>query len=250
MADTRTVGEILRAGRLARGKSARDIGAKLDRSKATIKSWERDESDPDPDDLERLIGYYHLDPLEVAAAQAAAGFDDLPAEPVHASSAVPAEAPEAPGEPTAPDPLESRTGDIVVVAGVDDASPTGAEADVGADAETSAQPQVPGVDEAERVDTDATPVTPIVPAEPDPQGISTTPAEPRHRRGFFAAVRDPERPWLGYIRAFLTIVVLVGLAWLFMWAIRELFAAVGELRGSDSSEVQAWLGMLLIRTPG
>lgn len=247
MADTRTVGEILRAGRLARGKSAREIGAKLDRSKATIKSWERDESDPDPDDLERLIGYYHLDPLEVAASRAAAEFDDLPAEPAHDSSAEPVETPDA------PDPLESRTGDIVVVAGVDDASPTGAEAGVDADAETSARPLAPGLGEAERVDTDATPVTPIVPAEPDPQGVSTSPAapaEPRRRRGFFAAIRDPERPWLGYIRAFLTIVVLVGLAWLFMWAIRELFAAVGELRGSDSSEVEAWFGMLLIRMPG
>ena len=40
---------------------------------------------------------------------------------------------------------------------------------------------------------------------------------------------DPTNPWLGYLRAALTVVVLIVLAWIFVWALAELFDAVGEI---------------------
>jgi transcriptional regulator with XRE-family HTH domain len=40
---------------------------------------------------------------------------------------------------------------------------------------------------------------------------------------------DPEKPWLGYLRALLTIVTLGLLAWLLLWAAAGLVDAVGEI---------------------
>jgi hypothetical protein len=40
---------------------------------------------------------------------------------------------------------------------------------------------------------------------------------------------DPAQPWLGYLRATLTIVVLFVLAWILVWALAELMGAVGEI---------------------
>ena len=42
-------------------------------------------------------------------------------------------------------------------------------------------------------------------------------------------IRDPDRPWLGYIRAVLTIAVLAGLGWILLWAIPEFLDAFGEV---------------------
>jgi len=40
---------------------------------------------------------------------------------------------------------------------------------------------------------------------------------------------DPEKPWLGYLRALLTIVTLGLLAWLLLWALGGLVDAVGSI---------------------
>jgi hypothetical protein len=50
-------------------------------------------------------------------------------------------------------------------------------------------------------------------------------------------LRDPDRPWLGYIRAALTLVVLGGLLWVLLWAVPEFFDAFSEMWDSlwDSS---------------
>ena len=63
-------------------------------------------------------------------------------------------------------------------------------------------------------------VTGVAPAtEPAPTGV----------RGWFAELYDPTNPWLGYLRAALTVVVLIVLAWILVWALAELFDAVGEI---------------------
>jgi transcriptional regulator with XRE-family HTH domain len=56
-------------------------------------------------------------------------------------------------------------------------------------------------------------------AEPEPAGI----------KGWLAELYDPENPWLGYLRATLTVIVLIILAWILVWALAELFGAVGEI---------------------
>jgi len=63
-------------------------------------------------------------------------------------------------------------------------------------------------------------VTGVVAAnEPAPTGV----------RGWFAELYDPTNPWLGYLRAALTIIVLIVLAWILVWALAGLFNAVGEI---------------------
>ena len=56
-------------------------------------------------------------------------------------------------------------------------------------------------------------------AEPEPAGI----------KGWLAELYDPANPWLGYLRATLTVIVLIILAWILVWALAELFGAVGEI---------------------
>jgi len=47
--------------------------------------------------------------------------------------------------------------------------------------------------------------------------------------GLMARFRDPGRPWLGYVRAGLTVVVLLLLGWVLIWALGGLVDAVGEI---------------------
>jgi transcriptional regulator with XRE-family HTH domain len=259
MTDPGTIGEVLRAGRLTHGMSLREVGTELDRSKSSIKSWERNESEPTADELELLIELYDLDRDDVAAARATP-------EAVPEPAKVPPE-PEFADEPSAPSDetaIEDRTderdteladpatGDLVVAAGAAPEAPIAAELDVDAEADTVAHQVVPGGDETSRGDPDELPVPPnVARGAPDAQAITGTtpvassmPAAPR--RGVLATIRDPERPWLGYIRAFLTIVVLAALGWVLVWALREMFAALGELRGADPEGVEAWLGLLFM----
>ena len=63
-------------------------------------------------------------------------------------------------------------------------------------------------------------ITGVVPAtEPDATGL----------RGWFSTLYDPANPWLGYLRAALTVVILLVLAGLLVWALTGLFEAVGEV---------------------
>ena len=56
-------------------------------------------------------------------------------------------------------------------------------------------------------------------AEPAPKGV----------KDWFAELYDPANPWLGYLRAALTVIVLIVLAWILVWGLAELFGAVGEI---------------------
>ena len=56
-------------------------------------------------------------------------------------------------------------------------------------------------------------------SEPAPTGI----------KSWFAELYNPANPWLGYLRAALTVVVLIVLAWILVWALAGLFGAVGEI---------------------
>ncbi|MEN8114022.1 MAG: helix-turn-helix transcriptional regulator [Actinomycetota bacterium] len=49
------------------------------------------------------------------------------------------------------------------------------------------------------------------------------------RRGLLAEIRDPSKPWLGYIRATLTVALLIILAWVLIWAAGNLAGAVGDI---------------------
>jgi hypothetical protein len=53
--------------------------------------------------------------------------------------------------------------------------------------------------------------------------------------GRFERLFDPGRPWLGYTRAALTVVTLLLLGWLLIWAVGGLADAVGEIWETLSS---------------
>ena len=99
------------------------------------------------------------------------------------------------------------------------------------------------LDEAETVALAAAPL-PVVPVPPhagessDPtratsaSATSTTPqATPPSSGsgGWLASLRDPEKPWLGYLRAVLTIVGLLLMVWALIWALEGFLDAFGDV---------------------
>jgi transcriptional regulator with XRE-family HTH domain len=295
MAKPQSLGQVLRAGRLSRGFSARELAEKLDRSRASIRSWERDETEPPPDDIERLVELLELDPADLNHAgpsldedvdgsidedsSPSEGRGDGPASEEHASvdgGGADDESDAESEETAAASPLASITtgdasnasGDVEMATGDLDAGAVGDDDDdAGPEAIAEVEPDSgvenmldPGVVVDAEADTVAHPMVPVPSrrtADPDSAqssrdglsgagtATSAVQAAPEKRRGFFAAIRDPERPWLGYIRAFLTIVVLAVLGWAFVWALRELFAAIGDLRGTDSEGVETLVLLLM-----
>ena len=70
-------------------------------------------------------------------------------------------------------------------------------------------------------------VTGVIPVtEPEPTGI----------QGWWKTLYDPANPWLGYLRAALTVIILLILAWLLVWALAGLFDSVGEVWDSMWAE--------------
>ena len=87
--------------------------------------------------------------------------------------------------------------------------------------------QPPLNDSAQATQAGVSRITGVVPVtEPEETGM----------RGWFSALYDPANPWLGYLRAALTVVILLILAWLLVWALAGLFEAVGEVWDSMWAE--------------
>ncbi|MFV9671956.1 MAG: helix-turn-helix domain-containing protein [Acidimicrobiia bacterium] len=119
------------------------------------------------------------------------------------------------------------------------------ERDQGVPAETVVQELVVvlNLDQAELTALAAAP-PPVVAAAPqseDPSDAtratsasvtSTVPSTVQSSGGISAwlsSLRDPEKPWLGYLRATLTIVVMLVLAWVLIWALRGFVGAFGDV---------------------
>lgn len=47
--------------------------------------------------------------------------------------------------------------------------------------------------------------------------------------GWLSSLRDPDKPWLGYLRATLTVIVLLALAWVLLWALGGFLDAFGDV---------------------
>jgi uncharacterized protein involved in cysteine biosynthesis len=60
-------------------------------------------------------------------------------------------------------------------------------------------------------------------------GVAITEPGPTGLKGWLAELYNPANPWLGYLRAALTVIVLIILAWMLVWALAELSGAVGEI---------------------
>ena len=99
------------------------------------------------------------------------------------------------------------------------------------------------LDEAEVSALAAAPL-PVVSAAPDPgapsdatratfasatNGIPQAAPASEGTSGWLAPLRDPDQPWLGYLRAALTVVVLLVLAWVLIWALGGFLEAFGDV---------------------
>ena len=91
---------------------------------------------------------------------------------------------------------------------------------------------------AEPSEPQATPAQPRTVAPPAPiWPTASVPVEVVSQdQTLLQTIRDPDNPWLGYIRAALTIAVLAGLGWVLLWAIPEFLDAFGEVWDSLSQE--------------
>ena len=119
------------------------------------------------------------------------------------------------------------------------------ERDQGVPAETVVQELIVVLDleESETVALAAAPlpIAPDVPRSPEPsdatratsvaatstssQAVSSSGGS----SGWLSSLRDPDKPWLGYIRASLTVVTLLILAWVLVWALRGFLEVYGEI---------------------
>ena len=73
--------------------------------------------------------------------------------------------------------------------------------------------------------SDATKATSAATTSTSSQAVSPTGGS----NGWLSSLRDPDKPWLGYLRATLTVVTLLILAWVFVWALRGFLDTYGEI---------------------
>ena len=201
MSDPKTFGRALREARLAKGMSMGQLATSVERSTASVRRWEKDEGVPAKGIIDELAAVLDLSDADVAliAREPAHGETPFvapaPATPAPATPAPatppPATPPSATPAPATPPPAPPPR--------ATPAPPSGAS-----QATQAAGSRVTGG---------------VAAAEPAPSGI----------KGWFAELYNPANPWLGYLRAALTIVVLVVLAWILVWALAGLFSEVSEI---------------------
>jgi len=178
------------------------LAAAVDRSTASVRRWERDDGLPTPEVIDTLTIRLGLDPEKVAVAVGAARGDEASTVGEAADSA----------HVESGDPI-----DVVALVDVAEAVDSGTPADW-------VQPAVPVAA--------ATPVQQTTTAPPPPvvwPTASAPVAVVEQDQNILQILRDPDKPWIGYIRAFLTIAVLGALAYVLLWAVPEFLDAFGEM---------------------
>ena len=179
------------------------LAAAVDRSTASVRRWERNDGIPTPDVVEQLIERLALDPDEVSSVLAAAGSE--------------ADG----GEAVEPVPIEEGNPIDVV--------PLSEAADAGSMEEWEQPPVTVASQAADAPGPERSSV--VVAARP--QSAWPTASVPvaviEQDQNLLQILRDPDQPWLGYIRAALTVVVLGGLVWVLLWALPEFLDAFGEM---------------------
>ena len=201
MSDPRTFGQAVREARLAKGMSMGQLATSVERSTASVRRWERDEGVPAKGVVNELAAVLDLSEDDVGLIAEEPDRADPrppPQRPATPPPPTPSRATPAPATP-APAPSAPVTARGPTPAPSTPAPPSGAS-----QATQAAGSRVAGV---------------VAVSEPAPTGI----------RSWLAELYNPANPWLGYLRAALTVVVLIVLAWILVWALAGLFGAVGEI---------------------
>ena len=84
--------------------------------------------------------------------------------------------------------------------------------------------------------TGATPVVAPAPTAVTPEVVAEEEARESAIRRYFDKLFDSEQPYLGYLRAALTVLVIAVLAYILIWAGRGLLEAIGDVWDSFGSE--------------
>jgi len=252
MTEESTLGDLVRERRLAAGYSLGQLASKVGRTAAVVREWERGEGYPDPDLVERLAETLEIDLGDIAAMlpPPEAAVPPPPPEPEPPAPAAPAVAPPAapaavpaeatPATPAADDDVPQMDDDLDLGdlwSAADTAIEVGDPVEVG-----DPPPPIPVLDLAD-APTEA--IFPPVGApfpEPArepyaeaPAAVATMTAPRRPPSPWdawfdpFRALFDPQKRWLYWIRAVLTIVVIIVLFLVLAWAVKELFAALSEV---------------------
>ncbi|GMQ86495.1 MAG: hypothetical protein BMS9Abin07_2074 [Acidimicrobiia bacterium] len=186
----RSFGQMVREARLERHLSMGQLAAAVDRSTASVRRWERDEGFPAEEAIDTLILRLGLDRAEVESALAEQRGED-------------------------PEAAETGEGDPI------DVVPLA----VGVGAVVEWQP--PAVTDPPQ--PPATPAQPRTVVPPPPIWPTAPVPVVRQDQTLLQSIRDPDGPWLPYIRVLLTIAVLGGLVWGLLWAIPQFLDAFGEM---------------------
>jgi transcriptional regulator with XRE-family HTH domain len=204
MSDPGTFGEAVREARLAKGMSLGQLATSVERSTASVRRWERDEGVPSKGIVDTLAAVLDLSDDDVALIERSPAHRPAP-EPVTPEPVTP--------QPATPEPEAGR--------------PVGPIAEV-------QRPMTPSP--ATPPPSTATPPPPPVASQATQAagsavtgGVAITEPGPTGLKGWLAELYNPANPWLGYLRAALTVIVLIILAWMLVWALAELSGAVGEI---------------------
>ncbi len=239
MIDEATLGDLVRERRLAAGYSLGQLASKVGKTAAVVREWERGETYPETDLVQRLAETLEIDLGEIAAL--------VPPEPEPEPDIVesPAKAPIGASIAAA-----EATTERAVVRGVStDEVP---QMDESADlmdfwAAIDVEVEESGVAEMPIDLTDAPTEAIFPPAgaaffpEPRPESpavvvpVPVTPVAQGPWDVWLAPLRavfDPHRRWLYWIRAALTIAVFLVLFLVLAWAVKELFGAISEFLDS------------------
>jgi transcriptional regulator with XRE-family HTH domain len=259
MSDPNTLGSLVRRRRLESGFSLGQLASKVGKTAAEVRAWERDNELPEHGILERLAETLELDLDEIKAQleaekQAAAATEESetpkdkePAESadtdVQAPVAIPAELPEEdPGAESAADEAEPETAAFAEPEEDDDEPgfavedpfrPPAAQDDdefdlLNAPTEAVPVPVITDTAKAARAERAAAviqeaPPLPVVEAAPDSDPGLLRYLEP------LRLLFDPNSRYLYWIRAGLTIVIMLIFAVIFFDQLGKLLDAVGEL---------------------
>ena len=196
MSDPRTFGQAVREARLAKGMSRGQLATSVERSTASVRRWERDEGVPAMGVVNELAAVLDLSEDDVGLIAKEPELADPPPPPQRPATPPPPRPSRATPAPATPAPATPR--------GPTPAPSTPAPPSGASEATQAAGSRVAGV---------------VAVSEPAPTGI----------RSWLAELYNPANPWLGYLRAALTVVVLIVLAWILVWALAGLFGAVGEI---------------------
>jgi transcriptional regulator with XRE-family HTH domain len=234
---SQSLGELIRERRLGLGFSLGQLATKMATTVSVVRGWERDEDVPPEQARRVLAGVLALDGDEVAElAEAAARGRDEPAE----------EEPESPTEL-----VQSAAG----VAMTSVSPPVQAVASEPGPRDESAEPEIepgPAQPEPAEVDREPAPARAAILPEPEtgprvedpsaprpvplryphsvPAGVAVEISEPE--ANIWNPLRylyDPDKPWLYWIRAALTVVVLLFLFNLLFDSVGELFDKLGDV---------------------